>query len=418
MFALVDANSFYCSAEQVFRPDWRGRPLIVLSNNDGCIVAANRQAKEAGVPKFTPYFKIKRLCEQKGVIALSSNYELYADLSAKMMEVIGRFAPEQHIYSIDESFLSFHRCFPAIPDLRAHGAALRRAVWKECRLPVCVGIGSTLTLAKVANHAAKKIEGYQGVCLINSEADRIAILKQLDVGDVWGIGRKLSQKLAFLGIHSAYDLARYPPALARKEFNVEVERTVRELNGQASKGWDVARADKKQIFSTRSVGTRITELGTLQQALSKHAGIAALKARQQRSLCKVMLCFASNSPFDEKPLSFRSVHNFPYPTADTHQLVKAASDAAVSLFKEPVRYYKIGVGLIDLVNGQHQQYDLFNPEPNNQPLMNVFDALNQRYGRDTVFVAAQGIEQKWSMRREMLSPQYTTRWKDVPRVKC
>lgn len=418
MFALVDANSFYCSAEQVFRPDWRGRPLIVLSNNDGCIVAANRQAKEAGVPKFTPYFKIKRLCEQKGVIALSSNYELYADLSAKMMEVIGRFAPEQHIYSIDESFLSFHRCFPAIPDLRAHGAALRRAVWKECRLPVCVGIGSTLTLAKVANHAAKKIEGYQGVCLINSEADRIAILKQLDAGDVWGIGRKLSQKLAFLGIHSAYDLARYPPALARKEFNVEVERTVRELNGQASKGWDVARADKKQIFSTRSVGTRITELGTLQQALSKHAGIAALKARQQRSLCKVMLCFASNSPFDEKPLSFRSVHHFPYPTADTHQLVTAASDAAVRLFKEPVRYYKIGVGLIDLVNGQHQQYDLFNPEPNNQPLMNVFDALNQRYGRDTVFVAAQGIEQKWSMRREMLSPQYTTRWKDVPRVKC
>jgi DNA polymerase V len=418
MFALVDANSFYCSAEQVFRPDWRGRPLIVLSNNDGCIVAANRQAKEAGVPKFTPYFKIKRLCEQKGVIALSSNYELYADLSAKMMEVIGRFAPEQHIYSIDESFLSFHRCFPAIPDLRAHGAALRRAVWKECRLPVCVGISSTLTLAKVANHAAKKIEGYQGVCLINSEADRIAILKQLDAGDVWGIGRKLSQKLAFIGIHSAYDLARYPPALARKEFNVEVERTVRELNGQACKGWDAARADKKQIFSTRSVGTRITDLTTLQQALSKHAGIAALKARQQRSLCKVMLCFASNSPFDEKPLSFRSVHHFPYPTADTHQLVKAASDAANGLFKDHVRYYKIGVGLIDLVSGQHQQYDLFNPQPNNEPLMSVFDTLNQRYGRDTVFIAAQGIEQKWSMRREMLTPQYTTRWKDVPRVKC
>jgi DNA polymerase V len=418
MFALVDANSFYCSAEQVFRPDWRGRPLIVLSNNDGCVVAANRQAKEAGVPKFTPYFKIKDLCEQKGVIALSSNYALYADLSAKMMEVIGRFAPEQHVYSIDESFLSFHRCFPAILNLREHGVAVRHAVWKECRLPVCVGIGSTLTLAKIANHAAKKIQSYQGVCFIETEKERVDILKKLDAADVWGIGRKLSQRLAFIGIHSAYDLARYPPVLARKEFNVEVERTVRELNGQVCKSWDAARADKKQIFSTRSVGTRITDLTALQQALSKHAGIAALKARQQRSLCKVMLCFASNSPFDEKPVSFRSVHHFPYATADTHQLVKAASDAANGLFKDHVRYYKIGVGLIDLVNGQHQQYDLFNPEPNNQALMSVFDTLNERYGRDTVFIAAQGIEQKWSMRREMLSPQYTTRWKDVPRIKC
>ncbi len=163
MFALVDANSFYCSAEQVFRPDWRGKPMIVLSNNDGCIVAANRQAKEAGIEKFKPYFQVKALCEQKGMIALSSNYELYADLSAKMMQVIGRFAPEQHIYSIDESFLSFEHSFPAIRSLKEHGMKLRRAVWRECRLPVCVGFGQTLTLAKVANHAAKKIEGYNGV---------------------------------------------------------------------------------------------------------------------------------------------------------------------------------------------------------------------------------------------------------------
>ena len=143
MFALVDANSFYCSAEQVFRPDWRNKPIVVLSNNDGCIVAANRQAKEAGVPKFKPYFKIKDLCERKGVIALSSNYELYADLSAKMMEVIGRFAPEQYIYSIDESFLSLKQTYPAITCLRTHGTKIRRAVWKECRLPVCVGIART-----------------------------------------------------------------------------------------------------------------------------------------------------------------------------------------------------------------------------------------------------------------------------------
>ena len=156
MFALVDANSFYCSAEQVFRPEWRGRPIVVLSNNDGCIVAANRQAKAVGVPKFEAYFKVKPLCDRHGVIALSSNYELYGSLSASMMQVIGRFAPEQHIYSIDESFLSFKNSYPAISCLYSHGAKLRRAVWKETRLPVCVGMGSTMTLAKVANHAAKK----------------------------------------------------------------------------------------------------------------------------------------------------------------------------------------------------------------------------------------------------------------------
>lgn len=245
MYALVDANSFYCSAEQVFRPDWRGKPVVVLSNNDGCVVAANRHAKEAGIEKFKPFFQVKALCEQKGVIALSSNYELYADLSSKMMQVIGRLAPEQHIYSIDESFLSFERCYPAIPCLKTHGMKLRRAVWRECRLPVCVGFGPTLTLAKIANHAAKKIQGYNGVCVLDSEQERRTILSKLGAGDIWGIGKRIQARLKFMGINTALELADYPPALARKEFNVEVERTIRELNGQPCKAWDQSRADKK-----------------------------------------------------------------------------------------------------------------------------------------------------------------------------
>lgn len=343
MFALVDANSFYCSAEQVFRPDWRGKPMIVLSNNDGCIVAANRQAKEAGIEKFKPYFQVKALCEQKGVIALSSNYELYADLSAKMMQVIGRFAPEQHIYSIDESFLSFEHSFPAIRSLKEHGMKLRRAVWRECRLPVCVGFGQTLTLAKVANHAAKKIEGYNGVCVLDSERERKAVLGQLHVSEVWGIGRKLTHRLEMMGINTALKLANYPPALIRKEFNVEVERTVRELNGQKCKGWDAARADTKQIFSTRSAGQRITDLESLQQALCKHANIASFKARKQKSLCRVMLCFANSSPFDPLLVARRAVHRFAYPTADVTHITQAASRLAEQLFLQDVRFYKIGV---------------------------------------------------------------------------
>ena len=418
MFALVDANAFYCSAEQVFRPDWRGKPVIVLSNNDGCIVAANRQAKDAGIPKFQAYFKVKALCQQQGVIALSSNYELYADLSAKMMDVVGRFAPEQHIYSIDESFLSFEGCNPAIKCLREHGAKLRRAVWKECRLPVCVGMGSTLTLAKIANHAAKKISGYHGVCVLDSAGEREQVLAQLKVDEVWGIGRRLSIKLMFMGIETALDLANMPVGIARKHFSIDVERIVRELNGQVCKNWDTARVDKKQIYSTRSVGERITELSVLQQALSKHAGIASQKARQQGSLCKIMVCFAASSPFDDNPASFRMIHKFPYPTSDATQITKVAMQLGNDLFQHGVRYYKIGVGLIDLVDGRYEQPDLFNLAPTNDKLMAVFDRLNQKYGRDTLFLGAQGVDKKWHMRRNMLTPQYTTKWQDLPKVKC
>lgn len=418
MFALVDANAFYCSCEQVFRPDWRGKPLVVLSNNDGMIVAANRQAKEAGIQKFVPYFQVKALCAQRGVIACSSNYELYADLSSKMMAIIGRFAPEQHIYSIDESFLSFKNCYPAIACLYRQGQLIRRAVWKEARLPVCVGIGATLTLAKIANHAAKKLAGYHGVCVIDNEQDRIAILKQLKVGEVWGIGRRLSSKLELMRINTAFDLANMPAGLARKQFSIEVERTVRELNGQVCKVWDEARADKKQIFSTRSMGERITDIDALQQALGKHIGIAAAKARQQGSSCKAMLLFASNSPHDDYPLSYKTIVHFPCPTQCTAELTQAMSAVVPQLFRQGVRYYKIGVGLIELVSVRHNQLDLFNQPRAKPALMQALDDINQRYGSDTLFVATQGITHKWAMRRDLLTPQYTTKWHSIPRVKC
>jgi DNA polymerase V len=234
MFSLADANSFYCSAEQVFSLDWRGKPIIVLSNNDGCI-AANRQAKEAGIQKFLSYFQVKDLCAKQGVIVCSSNSELYTDLSSKMMNIIGRFAPEHHVYSIDESFISFKHCYPAIKCLQTQGQLIRRVVWKETRLAVCVGIGKTLTLAKIANHAAKKIEGYKGVCFIINKQERVSILQRIPVGDVWGIGRRISKKLELMNIRTAFQLASMPPALARKQFSIEIERTVRELNGQSCK---------------------------------------------------------------------------------------------------------------------------------------------------------------------------------------
>lgn len=295
---------------------------------------------------------------------------------------------------------------------------IRRAVWKECRLPVCVGMGKTLTLAKLANHAAKKIEGYQGVCVLDNEVERQRVLKSVDVADVWGIGRRLSAKLKVMKVQTAWDLSRLDPAMAQRQFSIEMERTVRELNGQVCKQWDGVRADKKQIFSTRSLGERITELPLLQQAISKHVAIAAYKARKQHSMCKVMMCFANSSPYDAQPASIKSVHQFSYPTADTCVLTRTANAMLEAMFKPNVRYFKIGVGLLDLVDGKHTQLDFLNEQPDNPKLMGVFDALNQRYGADSVFLAAQGFEQKWAMRRERLSPQYTTRWGDLPVVRC
>lgn len=417
MFALVDANAFYCSAEQVFNPAWRGKPLIVLSNNDGCVVAANQQALALGIQKFQPYFKMRALCQAQGIIVCSSNYELYADLSHKMMQVIGRFAPSQHIYSIDESFLSFHDCHLDEAGLLEQGKLLRRAVWKETRLAVCVGFGETLTRAKLANHIAKKQRQYAGVCVFDQLQQR-PLLTQLAVDNVWGIGRKTSVKLQGLGIDNIDKLIQLNPASLSKGLNVEVARTINELNGIACIDWDVTRADKIQIFSTRSVGERITSLDHLLQALAKHTAIAAAKARAQHSVCGTLIAFANSSPFDVQPQSIKVIHHFSPASNDSSVLIASFRHAVTQQFNKGARYYKIGVGLLNLSSTRHQQLDLFTPTQKNSALMQVLDNINQRYGNDSAFIAAQGTEQKWAMRRQLLSPQYTTRWADIPKINC
>jgi DNA polymerase V len=413
MFALIDANSFYCSAEQVFRPEWRGRPIIVLSNNDGCIVAANKQAIALGIKKFQPYFKTKLLCEKMGIIVCSSNYELYADLSSKMMQVIGRFAPQQHVYSIDESFLDFD-----IPCLVQHAQKIRKAVWKETRLPVCVGLGPTLTLAKLANHIAKKWPDYQGVCLLDNPQIRQQLFEQLAPRDVWGIGSRTAKKLSALGINNVSKLVRLNVHEIRRSFNIELLRTIKELNGEVCKGWDETRADKQQIFSTRSVGQRIIDITTLQQALAKHTAIAAVKARQQRSLCGTLMAFAANSPFDKQPRSFKIIKHFTQATNNTSDLLKAINENIDSLFQPGIQYYKVGIGLLNLSSEKHQQFELFSEPKSDDRVMKVLDNINQKYGTDSALIASQGIDEKWAMRRQFLTPQYTTKWHDIPKIHC
>ena len=321
------------------------------------------------------------------------------------------------MYSIDESFVSFKRC-ASIGDLTAHCSELRRVVWREWRLPVCVGVGETLTLAKLANHAAKQLPQYHGVCVINNDVQRIQILKSMPVNEVWGIGRKLSAKLGSQGVQTAYDLAQLAPKIARQHYSIDVERTVRELNGQICKTWDETKADKQQIFSTRSLGERITTCDHLHQALAKHAAIAAAKAREQGSLCKAMVLFAANSPHDPQPLYFKRFVKFVCATDDSRELCAAVSRELSNLYRPGVRYYRIGVGLIDLCPKMSVQYDLFNAPKSGPNLMKIFDSLNNRYGRDVLYIAAQGSDQHWTMRRQFLSPQYTTRWSDIPMIKA
>lgn len=418
MYALIDANAFYASCETVFNPSLRHKPVIVLTNNDGCICAANRQAKALNIPKFSPYFKVKHLCEQNNVIVKSSNYELYADLSNKMMNIIGRFADDQYIYSIDESFLHLKNYQHITHDLHTYGINIRRSVYKETRLPVCVGIAPTPTLAKAANHMAKRLKQFKGVIVIDNDASRRGILSQMSVEQVWGIGRKISATLKLNNIHTALDLANWAPGLARQHFNIEVERTVRELNGEQCISWDEVRTPKKQIFSTRSFGTRVTERHQLQQALSEHAAIASRKLRKQHSLVQHMTVFASSSPHDNNPTYKRAFHKFISPTNDTSIIMSAVNNLMELLYAPNVRYYRAGVGLIDLVGKEFLQQDLFNPNHDNTALMNCLDDINHRFGRNTLQFAAQGFEKKWAMRREFLSPQYTTRWKDIPKISC
>ncbi|WP_338049789.1 Y-family DNA polymerase [Psychromonas antarctica] len=381
------------------------------------MVAANKQAIALGIKKFQPYFHAKLLCEKKGVIVCSSNYELYADLSSKMMQIIGRFAPHQHIYSIDESFLNFNHCQQSIPCLVQYAQELRKAVWKETRLPVCVGLGTTLTLAKLANHIAKKWPSYQGVCLLDNSQIKQQLFLQLTPGNVWGIGRKTTEKLLALGVDNVAKLVRLNLHEIRQNFDVELLRTIKELNGEVCKEWDETRADKQQIFSTRSVGQRIIDIDSLQQALAKHTAIAAAKARQQGSLCSTLMAFTANSPFDKHPRSFKIVKHFSA-TNSTCDLIKTINENIDALFETGIEYYKVGVGLLDLSNEQQQQFELFNERKSDHGLMKILDGINQKYGTDSARLASQGLDEKWAMRRQFLTPQYTTNWHHIPKIHC
>lgn len=417
MYALVDAVSYYASAEKVFDPSIRNKPVVVLTNNDGCICAVCPIARKLGVPKFTPYFKIKFFLAKHNVVIRSSNYVLYADLSDKMMSVIARHCDNHYVYSIDESFLKFNN-YSCINNWHDYGHVIRKAVWKETKLPVGVGFGLTPTLAKAANHASKKLSGYNGVAVIDNDQSRKEILSRMSLTDVWGIGSRLGKRLSMLGIQNAWELANQDPKYMRQQFGVVVERTIKELNGITCLNWDDVKQNKKEIFSTRSFGQRITEYTELRKALSSHGDIVARKAREQDSLIKRILIFAASSPHDDNYYKRSVIYEFPIATSSTQQISAAISYVLNEIFVLGVFYYRCGVGAIELESAQFKQQDLFITNTDNPVLMSCYDKINQRYGAGAVKIASQGTSQKWQMRREFLSPSYTSKWHDIPKIIC
>ncbi|EKO3591586.1 translesion error-prone DNA polymerase V subunit UmuC [Vibrio metschnikovii] len=420
VFALVDCNNFYASCEKLFRPDLKDTPVVVLSNNDGCVVARSREAKLLGIKMGVPVFQIKAEMQRHGILAFSSNYALYADLSSRVMRTLEEMAPRVEVYSIDEAFLDLTGIESAI-SLVEFGQQLRERIGHWIGITVCVGIAPTKTLAKLANHAAKKYPATQGVVDLTNPDRQRRLLALVPVDDVWGVGRRLSKRLNALGITTALDLANASPRAIRDQFSVVLERTVRELNGESCIELEEIPPTKKQIVCSRSFGAKVTQFELLREAVCEYATRATEKLRKEQQQAKVMTVFIRTSPFkDNEPQYSNSASGeLVIPSCDTRDFIELANHLLKRIWKDGFRYAQAGVMLSDFYDPGMFQPGLFDDvstRSNSQQLMSVLDTINQS-GAGKVFFAGQGTKKDWSMKREHLSPAYTTHWDQLPRVK-
>ncbi|RYH57166.1 MAG: Y-family DNA polymerase [Alcaligenaceae bacterium] len=428
MFALVDGNNFYVSCERVFRPSLNGRPVVVLSNNDGCAIARSNEAKALGIKMGAPWFQIRHMEETHGLVALSANFVLYGDMSDRMMSLAAGLGPTQEIYSIDESFVGVDG---VRGDLVKRSHLIRSRILQWTGIPCGVGIGATKTLAKLANHIAKTAERKPGsypselaqVCNLAAlpSAQFEAVLQGTAVTDVWGVGRKIGAQLIEAGVHNVWDLARMDPVLARRRWNVVLERTVRELQGMSCIRLEDMPPPKQQIACTRSFGRPITDLAPLIEAVSEYATRAAEKLRDEQSLAGQLLVFAHTSPHRAGPRFSRStVLPLRRPTADTGLLVGAAVAGIRKIYEPGYQLIKAGVMLLDLQSDTVHQCELPLEEEmgrDKSRLMSALDAINGRYDKGTLHVGATGIAgslREWGMRQERRTPRYTTRLSELP----
>lgn len=425
--ALVDVNNFYVSCERVFRPDLEGKPVVVLSNNDGCVVARSAEVKALGIPMGQPWFQMKALAREHRILAFSSNYTLYGDLSARVMSVLGQFAPDQEVYSIDESFLDFTRQ-PQL-DLTATGQAIRHRVKQWVGVPVSVGIGSTKTLAKLANHIAKKQPVWKGVCDLDTLAppDRDALLARIEVREVWGVGRQTAGKLAAQGIVSVADLKAADPRRIGERYSVVLERTVRELRGDACIDLEEDAPPKQQIIASRSFGAPVWTEAELAESLRAYMGRAAEKLRRQHGVAGRVGVWLETNRHRLQDAQYHPSATLPLavPSDDTAVLTQAARTLLHHLFREGYRYVKAGVMLLELGERGVEQGQLFaDAPPASNParsaLMATLDRVNAKWGKGTLGIGSAGLQQprRWAMKRGTMTPAYTTRWSDLAIVRA
>jgi DNA polymerase V len=418
VYALADVNSMYASCEEVFRPDLRGKPIVVLSNNDGCVIAQNKLAKQLlDIYMCRPWFELEKQAKKLGVVAFSSNYELYANMSNRFRATLNQFSPKQEMYSIDESFLDMTGINKNFSE---YGQIIKKTVKQWTGLPICVGFGHSKTLAKLANHCAKKQDKWKGVCdftaLSAEELDNILVT--LPVSKVWGIGSRLEAKLNKLGVDNVLRLKRADPKRIRDVFGVLLERTIKELNGEVWLSIDELLPEAKQVMSSRSFGTRVSELADLEQAVSFHASNASARLRKQGLYANAVYVFIQNSPFDNAPYYGNSrVVALPAPTDCSLQINRAALWLLKQIYLKNIYYQKAGVMLMELVPKGGQQRDLFgfsSSSPKATNLMSVLDSINQKYSKGAIKLASEGVDKAWSMRRSFKSPNYTGDWSELP----
>jgi DNA polymerase V len=418
MYALVDCNNFYASCERVFNASIRNRPVVVLSNNDGCIIARSNEAKALGYKMGDPYFKVKEQLQQHGVAVFSSNYTLYGDMSSRVMETLRAFSPKIEEYSIDEAFLSFD----AIPadKLYEHAAELRGTVYRWTGIPVSVGMAATKTLAKVANHIAKKREGTNGVFAIVTDAERSAALETFPIGEVWGIGRRWAASLARQGIETARQFAEQPDDWIRRTMNVVALRTALELRRESCIPLELAPPPKQSITVSRSFGRRLTTAEEIQEPLIAYVSRAGEKLRQARLVAGHLLVFLHNSPHAKnEPFYGPSLGcRLPHQTSDTAELIHHASPLLARIHRSGLAYVKCGVILAELSPEGQAQAGLFDrPDTERSSrLMQAMDRINADLGRGTLVYAGSGLARDWKATASMESPHFTTDWRQVLRV--
>ncbi len=420
IFALVDCNNFYASCEKLFRPDLKNVPIVVLSNNDGCVVARSKEAKDLGIKMAVPVFQIQEQIRQYNIQTFSSNYALYADLSSRVMRTLEDLAPRVEVYSIDEAFLDLS-AMETVVSLPVFAKHIKDTIAQHIGISVCVGIAPTKTLAKLANHAAKKYPATQGVVDLTRQERQQKLLAITSVNDIWGVGRRNAQRLKSMGIHTALDLAQSSAKAIRSQFSVVLERTVLELNGESCIEFEEVCASKQQIICSRSFGSSISAIEQMREAIAHYTARAAEKLRLEKQSAKVLSVFIHTNRFkaEQNHYSNSVTGELVLPSNDTRDLNELAMQLLKRIWRDGYKYNKAGVILTDFYNQNTYQPSLFNdiaPRANSEQLMTVLDQINQS-GLGRIFLARQGLKNTWTMKREHLSPAYTTRWSDLPKVK-